>query len=454
MKAFSDIPKDPWYRSWRHSLQFIQNAPGFLQQQHQAHGPIFRCRLFGREYVRAHGPDVAQLVFRNSDELMSTQEGWSPVFDGIFPGGLLMKDGAQHLHHRRIMQHAFNRDAMRSYFSEMERWSEKFVDQLPANEPIDFFPYIKDQTLDLALKLFLGLSSKNELGRGVTKAFNDCVLGTLALVRNPWFSVKFKRAVEGRQTLMAVFFNLVKDRRQQPRNDLVSYLCEAEDEYGNKFNDEQVVDHLIFTMMAAHDTTASSISSLLYLVSYQPQWQAVLNQEARQFTDLNYDDLVNLQQTENIYKETLRMFPPVVTMPRVFNREVDLMGYEIPKSTRTGINVYGIHHDEQFWQAPEEFDPNRFARGEDKGHSFQYLPFGGGAHKCIGMHLGMMEAKILLRALFSRFTVTRHNLDKVMEFTAVPIWRPKGPLELVFEPVTSVTNEIHRSTAKTPVDAV
>ena len=432
MKTYTDIPIDPWHQRLTHTFAFIADAPGFFEKQIQKHGETYRCSLFGFEYVRGHGPDVAQLIFKNSNDAIQTGLGWQPTLENFFPDGLLLKDGKNHITHRRIMQHAFNKPAMQTYFTAITQWAMSVANELEAAGDVDFFPFIKEKTLDLALTMFLGLDYKAEFGQQIAKAFSDTVAGTLAIVRRPILNNKFHRGVKGRQTLVSAFSQLVQQRRQEPKDDLISFMIAAKDEDDLEFTDQQIVDHLIFTMMAAHDTTASSISSLMQQVTENPHWQQVLQDEADNVVQLSYDTLGQLERTEHIFKETLRLNPPIVTIPRFLSKDIELQGFSIPAGTRTGVNIFATLRDKDYWQNPTTFDPDRFARKEDKQHPYQYIPFGGGVHKCIGMHLSIMEAKILLREIFKTLSVSRTNPEQEVQIATVPIWHPKSPVRYKF----------------------
>ena len=434
MKTYTDIPIDPWYQQTLHTLAFVSDAPKFFDRQMKKHGKTYRCKILGKEYVRAHGPDIAQLIFKNSSDSVQTGLGWQPVLDSFFPNGLLLKDGKNHITHRRIMQHGFNKPAMLNYFKQIQHWADDFTADIASGREIDFFPYIKEQTLDLALKMFLGLDYKAEFGQKIATAFSDTVAGTLGLVRVPLLNTKYHRGIKGRQTLVEAFTTLVQQRRLEPNDDLVSYMISARDEDGSEFSDQQIVDHLIFTMMAAHDTTASSITSLIYQVTKAPHWQQVLQEDADSLKEFSYDSLSLLEQTEHIFKETLRINPPLVSIPRYLSKDVELSGYAIPAGTRTGVNIFQTHRDQEYWSNPEQFDPDRFDRKEDKKHPYQFIPFGGGVHKCIGMHLSMMEAKILLRSIFQKLSVERTEPELDITIATVPIWHPKVPMKVRFVP--------------------
>ena len=433
MKAYNDIPKDPWFQNWKHSLELISDTTAFFDGQAKKHGDIYRCQLFGFDYLRTHDADVTATIYKNSQDMISTANGWETVLEGIFPNGLLMKDGKNHLVHRRIMQQAFNKKAMMIYFDHIKQWANDLALDIEKQQTLDFFPYIKNKTLELALSLFLGLDAKDKLGKGVAKSFIDMLAATAVIVRKPILNNAFHKGVKGRAHLIRVFSHLVTLRRDNPGNDLISSLCEAKDEDGNGFTDMQIVDHIIFTMMAAHDTTASSISSLMILITQHPQWQDALISEAKNFENPSYEQLAQMQTADMVYKETLRVMPPIVTVPRVINIDTQIHGYTIPAGTKTGIYIAGHHQDPKYWTNPEVFDPTRFERGEDKNHAFCYIPFGGGVHKCIGLHLATMEAKLIIQAIFSRLKVERMDASQKIKYAKLPIWHPKQKVVFTFK---------------------
>ena len=338
MKPFTAIPQDPWYLRLAHSVAFIKDAPEFFQQQENKHGPIFRCNLFGVNSLRVHGPDFVERVYKNSEEWVAIGPAWEPALMKIFPQGLLMKDGAHHLAHRRILQQAFSKAAMATYFNQIQEWADDLVAELP--ERLDFYPFIKAHTLNIALKLFLGIEQNDPTGQRVATHFNAILAGSMALVRWPLLNNKFHRAVKGRRQLIEVFHCLLTQRKQKTRKDLLSFLLQAKDEQGFNLSDEQIVDHVIFMMLAAHDTTASALCSLLYWLTEKPSWQEKVRQELAAAKLNQPKDLQPLNVTDNVFKETLRLFPPIVTMPRVINHDCEILGYQVPAGTQTGINTF------------------------------------------------------------------------------------------------------------------
>ena len=148
------------------------------------------------------------------------------------------------------------------------------------------------------------------------------------------------------------------------------------------------------------DTLDSVTKASFEVLAEHPEWQDKLRAEARALgrDQLTYEDLDNMELYELVFKETLRMNPSVSMMQRRTMKEVEIDGHKVPADTIIYLPPVYNHFMPDYWSEPEKFDPYRFAEGreEHKSHSFAYMPFGGGAHKCIGMHFAAMVAKTFM----------------------------------------------------------
>ena len=192
-------------------------------------------------------------------------------------------------------------------------------------------------------------------------------------------------------------------KRAGDGRDLFSVLCHAESEDGARFSDADVVNHMIFTMMAAHDTSTITLTMMAYYLAAHPEWQERLREESRALGKpaIGFDDLDALPAMELVLKETLRMNAPVGMLAREALRDTAVDGFHIPKGTKLMLGVYPTQRMEPWWNDPDTFDPERFTaeRAEDASHPYAWTPFGGSVHKCIGMHFGSMEVKAILHQL-------------------------------------------------------
>ncbi|MBK7684970.1 MAG: cytochrome P450 [Rhodocyclaceae bacterium] len=423
-------------------LPLIGNLLSYLRdpladvQSLALHGNVVRSRTFF-EHVTLLGPDANQFVLHDREGNFSSRGGWAYFIDAVFPGAIMAMDDPQHKHHRRIMQSAFKRSAMERYVQDMGPVIAGVLDQWPADteRPMLVFPQIKALTLNIAARVFMGMALGPEADR-TNKAFVDTVAASLALVRKPLPPLTMWRGVRARRYLVRRMQSKLAEKRASEGPDLFSQLCHAHGEDGERFSDDEVVNHMIFLMMAAHDTTTSALTTMFYCLARQPDWQDRLRQDAQALPEaqLRYQDLAACEATEWVMKEALRMYPPLTAIPREAARDCEFGGFQIPKGTQVGISPIHTHHLPSLWTKPDDFDPERFspARAEHRQHPYAYLPFGGGAHLCIGQHFADMEVKSVMHQVLRRFRFTVPEGYR-MPYQLVPIAKPRDGLPILLQ---------------------
>jgi cytochrome P450 len=134
------------------------------------------------------------------------------------------------------------------------------------------------------------------------------------------------------------------------------------------------------------------------------------------------------------FKEALRLKPPVPSMPRRAVREFTFRGYTIPAGTSVGINPLFTHHMPEIWPEPDRFDPLRFAEEAQRTrHRFAWVPFGGGAHMCLGLHFAYMQAKAFARHFLQNLEVSLPPGYKA-DWQMWPIPKPRDGLRVIVKP--------------------
>lgn len=438
--GMKDIPAAGGIPVIGQTLNFLFRPLSSGLDMYQRLGPIVRGNAFGLNSLALGGPDAVELVLRNSNQAFSSHQGWAFFIGKFFHRGLMLLDFDEHKFHRGILQAAFKKPALSDYLQRMQpvikqgltRWQKQT--QGLRGDRFLMYPQLKRLTLDIATEVFMGEPLGKEADK-INEAFVDCVKAGTAIVRYPVPGGRWQRGLRGRATLEAFFRSRIAGKRREPGTDLFSRLCIAEDEQGNRFSDDDVVNHMIFLLMAAHDTSTITLTSMIYQLGKHPDWQRRLRDEALALgkTTLVHDDLGQLPQMELVLKESLRLLSPVHVLPRKTVKPVDFAGYRIPANTYVIISPIVTHHLPQYWTAPKQFDPERFSpeRREHKQHPYQYLPFGGGAHMCIGLHFAEIEIKAILYQLLLRFRWSVAD-DYVMpvNFTSLPTPSDQLPVKL------------------------
>ena len=369
-----------------------------------------------------YGADANELVLFDRDKNFSSAQGWGSVLDLLFPRGLMLLDFDHHRADRRALSIAFKPGPMRHYSDALNRGIGARVAEWSGRQML-FYPAIKQLTLDLAADSFLGVPLGPEAD-AINKAFVDMVAASIGVVRRPLPFTAMGRGVAGRKFLIEYFTRETLRRREEcGGQDMFSQFATATREDGSLMPVDEVVDHMSFLMMAAHDTITSSASSLVWLLAKHPEWQDKLRAEALAVTGgagrpLAYEDMAKLELTEMAFKEALRLIPPVPSIPRRAMRAFEFGGYRIPAGTGVGISPSAVHMDPTLWPEPERFDPLRFTPDKiAQRHKYAWVPFGGGAHMCLGLHFAYMQIKILTAQLLTRYRIE-------IEPGYAPKWQP------------------------------
>ena len=437
--ALDHIPGEDGWPVLGTTLQLLADPIGFGNRMRAKYGNVYRNNSFGRRGVILIGAEANELVLFDRGKLFSSEQGWGPVLDQLFPRGLMLLDFDHHRADRRALSIAFKPEPMRHYSDALNRGISQRVQEWSGRE-MAFYPAIKQLTLDLAADSFLGLPWGPEADK-INTAFIDMVQASIGVIRKPLPFTAMGRGVAGRKFLLEYFTAETLRRREQGGGqDMFSQFARATHEDGSLMPVDEVVDHMIFLMMAAHDTITSSATSLIWLLAKNPEWQDKLREELRAVTGgegraLAYDDLGKLDLTEMAFKEALRMIPPVPSLPRRALREFTFGGYTVPAGTPVGISPAAVHMMEEYWPEPAKFDPLRFTPEQvAKRHKYAWVPFGGGAHMCLGLHFAYMQVKILLAHV-----LTRYHIDIAPGYEPKwqpwPIPKPSDGLRVTFRPV-------------------
>jgi len=392
------------------TLQLLREGLGHAIEYYEKYGPVFWAHAFGRPMVFVVGPDAAQQVLTNKDKVWS-QSGWEFFIGPFFTRGLMLLDGQEHLLHRRIMQEAFTRPRLEGYLTQINGLIDETVPGWTIDEPLLMFPAVKSLSLDIATRVFMGAGHSPDADR-LTAAFIDTVRAGTGFVRRPvpLLPTRWERGLAGRKVLEDHFRPLVATKRASNDTDLFAVLTHVETEDGQRFSDEDVVNHMIFLMMAAHDTSTITASATAYYLAKNPAWQERCRTESLALGDGHVDlgALETLESLDLVFREAMRLVAPVPAFVRRATRDTEIQGHFVPEGTIVNVIPGALHILPDHWSSPDDFDPERFGdpRHEDKGHRFQSAPFGGGAHKCIGMAFGTAEVKALLHRMLLDFELS------------------------------------------------
>jgi cytochrome P450 len=366
------------------------------------------------------------------------------VLELLFPRGLMLLDFDEHRLHRKALSVAFKSAPMKSYLEQLNRGiAERVARWMKDGSQFLFYRALKQLTLDLAATSFIG-DDAHLHSQEVNRAFVAMVAAAVTPIRRPVPGTQMYRGVRGRKRIVELFSREIPRRREAGGEDIFSELCRASYEDGSLLSTQDIVDHMSFLMMAAHDTLTSSVTSLVWFLAKDSQWQERLREEAfgldlgvsnGSAPPLPYERLGELNLTEMAFKEAMRINPPVPSIPRRSVRPFDFGGYHFPAGTHASISPLFTHRMPDIWPEPLVFDPMRFAEEAARDrHRFAWVPYGGGAHMCLGLHFAYMQAKCFVYHLLTRAEIAVPH-GYAPNWQVWPIPKPRDGLPVQLTPV-------------------
>jgi cytochrome P450 len=243
-----------------------------------------------------------------------------------------------------------------------------------------------------------------------------------------WLPVPMlRRAERARDHIESVIYDIVDERRASDtdRDDLLSMLLDSE----TAMDDKQIRDEMFTFLFAGHETTAVTLTFTLDLLTRNPSAAARLREEVDAVVDGRPEmtDVFEFEYVEAAVKEAMRLYPVAHEIRREPVEDVTFGDYRVPEGALVVLPSSVLHRDGRFWDAPDEFRPERWLGDRDRPE-FAYFPFGGGKRRCIGQQFAMTEAQLILATLCSEFEFERRYDD--LDLSASVTLQPKGDVAM------------------------
>ena len=362
-------------------------------------------------FLLAH-PDHLALVL-NENAAAYHKGGPVKQLHPILGMGLPLNDGPAWRRQRRLVQPAFNRQQIQSYIPMIAQNTLTMLeDWRYRDQPVDIEDAMMQLTLHIIVTMLFGSGLATDDIRAIGAAFTTvhelASYRSRTLIAPPLAlpTSQHRQFREAIQFLNGIVQQSIATYRHNPdeTTSMLSVLLHTRDaETGETMSDQQLRDEVMTLLMAGHETTANALTWVWYLLAQHPTIEAQLAAEAMQVLQGHAPevaDLPRLSYTRQVIEETLRLYPPGWTVMRTPLRDEVIGGYRIPARSTLLLSPYITHRHPAFWEQPEYFDPARFAPNRAATRPrYAYLPFGGGPRVCIGNHLALMEAQIIVACI-------------------------------------------------------
>jgi cytochrome P450 len=332
--------------------------------------------------------------------------------------GLLTAEDGLHHRQRRLVQPAFHRQRLQGYGTSMIDLTRRYAEKLVDGEYRDMHTEMMRLTLEIVGKTLFDADTSGsaavigEALHSFISNFNFILLPIYPLVEKYNLPLPAHLAMQrARKVLDAYIFGLIDDRRRTGRDhgDLLSMLLAAVDdeEDGSGMSNEQLRDEIITLLLAGHETTANALTWTLYLLSQHPAIESRLLAELDTVLGSRpptIEDYPKLAYTEQVFAESMRLYPPVYAFSRRVMEPVQIDDHTIPPGAVVFVPIWAIHRKATYYPDPLRFDPDRFTPAARAARPrYSYLPFSHGPRNCIGEHFAWMEGVLVLATLYQRF---------------------------------------------------
>lgn len=349
-------------------------------------------------------------------------------------GSIFLKSGAEHKRARKLLAPPFHGDRMRTYGALMRDAALRWGRMLEIGKSGPILPIAQGITRDIIIEAIFGERDPERVKAlhhdilAIVEAFHPVIAAFRFAQREfggfgPW--AKFRRRAEALEGRLK---SLVEAKRDNPGEDILSMLLAVRDDDGAPMPERELFEQLVTFVIAGHETTATSLSWAFYELHRSPATLAKLREEIAGKT--SPEELTKLPYLAAVCHETLRMHPPVPLISRKLARELSVGEYSLPAGTLVAASAYNAHFLESNFESPHEFKPERFV---GKTYSpFQFLPFGGGARRCLGAAFATYEMQIVLATLLSLGEFVLHERKPVKNAFRIGTYGPATGVRLAF----------------------
>lgn len=410
------------------TISLIRNPRKFIQKRFEKNGAVFKTHILGNPTAFVTGAKGNQWVFSGENKYLRNH--WPKSVQGLLGENCLNSiHGKEHKNRRKIMAPFFERKKVLDAFDTIANVVNEFIEKWDTQEILDLRPTVRALTFRVMVEIIFGENrSKHEKLRSEFVKYNKGFISALPL-NLPFLA--YGKALKSKKVIANYILAAIEERRHLDfkGGDILGNLLEAKDEQGTGLNDNAIVNELTLSLFAGHDTTITSLSNVMLLLVQHPQ---VLEKCVAEISDLpiNRDTINSFTYLDQVIKESLRLLPPAGAAFRRTTTEVEYEGFTIPKGWTVAISMWNSHYHPDHFLEAEKFNPDRFEKGfeEDKKTPCSYIAFGGGPRACIGMHMALLELKIILSKIIQRYDFSLVS-GQDLTYSYIPFTQPKNSLK-------------------------
>jgi cytochrome P450 len=422
--------------------EFNRDQLGFIERCAREYGDVVWMRFL---YVPAiflyHPDDIEYVLTTNPKNFIKSVSLRSNFFQRLVGNGLLTSQGEEWKRQRRLSQPAFHRERVASYANAMVDYTNRLTSKWQEGETRDIHPDMMRLTLEIVVRCLFSADVSNDVDR-VGATLKELVKPFASQATLAWIlNNRLPTPAHFRFHALAkkidnVVYRIITERRAAGKDegDLLSMLLAARDEDGSQMSDRQLRDEVMTLFLAGHETTALTLAWSWYLLGKDSEVEKKFHAELDEVLgdrEPTAADLPRLKYTEQIAKESLRLYPPAYGLGREAIDDCEIGGFRVPAGTQVFMFQWATQRDPRFYDEPQAFKPERWTEDFiERLPKYAYFPFGGGPRACIGASFAMMEIVLCLAAIGQKFRLELDPNHPVTIYPAMSL-RPKDGIKVI-----------------------
>ena len=357
--------------------------------------------------------------------------------------GLLTENGDKWRANRKLIQPAFYKKSISKLMQTMDKVIEEELDGIELDKITDVFAIFNDLAFKIVARSLFDLADIDDLDQKITRLQEITEQAQKMLIKElriPWMKWYFDRewlsgensvphALSQIEEARDLLLTIIKNRRKSDKEpgDLLDMLLNSTYEDGTYMQDNQLVDEILVLFVAGHETTANALSFATQLLAHHPDTMVKARKELGNLDVENLmSGLMEMPYVKQCVEETLRLYPPAYVTDRVALEADQCEDIAIEKGSIWLVSFYEMHRRKDLWDAPDQFDPDRFAPDKVKSYRDFYFPFGAGPRMCVGNNFAMFEMVLVVARMLERFDIKPFN--DTIEYHPLITLKPKNAL--------------------------
>ncbi|WP_017316524.1 cytochrome P450 [Mastigocladopsis repens] len=423
MRATTNLPDGPNMPGILRWMKFIFQPLEYVEDFAKIYGDNFTLSGSNDSHmVYFSDPQALQQIFTADSSRLEAGRGNMILKFLVGANSLLLLDGDAHQRQRQLLVPPFHGERMRAYGETIREITQQVSDSWKIDKPFSLHESMQEITLRIILRVVFGLEEGpvlekvrrllSSLLNSMDSRFTSAAMFFQFLRKDLGAWSPWGRVVRLLQQVDEMIYALIRERRaesDQNRQDIFTLMMSARYDDGQPMTDEELRDELMTLLIAGHETTASTLTWAFYWIDHLPEVRNKLLKELDTLGD-SFDPsaTTKLPYLTAVYQETMRIYPIAMTAsPRIVRSPIEIQGYNLPLGTVIMPSIYLAHHRQEVYPQPKQFKPERFL--ERQFSPYEYLPFGGGTHRCLGMAFAQYEMKLVLATILSRLQVSFVN---------------------------------------------